>query len=190
MLLPARSVALGDAIIGGAAAGFLFEFLKSAFGIYLRHFPSYEAIYGALAAIPVVLVWTYLVWVAVLLGAEISAAMPEWRAGLRNGGGRGDLADRLAAALTLMSRLSSHAGATGLSEPVLRHGLPVGPGQISDVLARLQAARLISRRGGRWTLARKIDQVQLEEVTRALGFSFDSSEKWPPEVHKVVRQWL
>ena len=77
-----------------------------------------------------------------------------------------------------------------MSEPALRRGLPVGPGQISDVLSRLQVAGLVKRRGGKWSLMRKINEVPLEEVTSALGFNLESSERWPPEVRQIVREWL
>lgn len=88
-LVPNRPIHPGNALVGGLAAAALLEILKLGFGLYLRHFPAYEVIYGAVAAIPIFLVWMYLSWVIALFGAEITAALPEWRAAQgRDPGGR------------------------------------------------------------------------------------------------------
>lgn len=79
LVVPNRKVRRRDALAGGFAAALLFEIVKLGFALYLVFFPGYEAIYGALAAIPVFLVWMYASWAVILLGAELSAALPEWR---------------------------------------------------------------------------------------------------------------
>jgi membrane protein len=77
---PNRRVRPRDAIFGAALAAILFEAVKRGFGLYLVHFATYDAVYGALAALPVFLIWIYLCWAATLIGAELAAALPEWRA--------------------------------------------------------------------------------------------------------------
>jgi len=79
LIAPNRRVKFTDALIGGAVAAGIFEIVKYAFVLYLFFFPTYEAIYGAVAAIPIFLLWIYCCWATVLLGAEITASLPEAR---------------------------------------------------------------------------------------------------------------
>jgi membrane protein len=74
-LVPARFVRWLAAMTGGVAASVLFEAMKRAFAWYLAAVPSYELIYGALAALPVFLLWVYLCWVIVLAGAAFTAVL-------------------------------------------------------------------------------------------------------------------
>jgi len=81
VVMPNSSVRLRDALIGGFTAALLFEILKKFFGFYVTAVPTYETIYGALATFPIFLIWMYISWLVVLIGAEITAALPEWRSG-------------------------------------------------------------------------------------------------------------
>jgi membrane protein len=58
----------------GAAA---LEGAKHAFAWYLTRVSTYEAVYGALAALPIFLLWIYLCWIIVLAGAAVSASVVE-----------------------------------------------------------------------------------------------------------------
>lgn len=79
VVVPNRAVRWRHAAAGALAAALLFEALQRGFALYLLHFPAYQAIYGALSAVPVFLVWMYVSWAVVLFGAEIAASLPEWR---------------------------------------------------------------------------------------------------------------
>lgn len=63
------------AFSGATFAVCLFEIAKYAFTLYVSYFPSYKLLYGALAAIPLLLMWIYLTWLIVLIGAEIAHFM-------------------------------------------------------------------------------------------------------------------
>lgn len=77
--VPNRTVQWRDAFIGGVAAAIVLELMKTGFAYYITTFPSYTLIYGTFAAIPIFLLWIYLSWLVVLLGASISAILPQLR---------------------------------------------------------------------------------------------------------------
>lgn len=70
--VPKVNVPIKYAAIAGVIVAVLFETLKQLFGTVMSNFTSYEAIYGAFAALPVFLLWIYLSWNVILLGVEIS----------------------------------------------------------------------------------------------------------------------
>ncbi len=76
-VVPARPVRWRHALAGGAAAAVAFESAKNGFAFYLTQVPTYEIVYGALAALPVFLIWIYLCWLIVLAGAAITATLAE-----------------------------------------------------------------------------------------------------------------
>jgi membrane protein len=70
--LPNCKVRIRHAIIGGLFAALLFKLVKYGFTYFIAHFANYTLLYGALAAIPVFLLWLYLSWVVILIGALIT----------------------------------------------------------------------------------------------------------------------
>ncbi len=78
-LVPTIVVMWRHAFIGAMAAALLFEGAKSVFSYYIQHFSTYKSIYGALAGIPILMVWLYVSWLIVLSGAELTATLGEWQ---------------------------------------------------------------------------------------------------------------
>jgi membrane protein len=79
VVIPNRKVLIRHALTGGMLATLLFEVSKWAFTMYLRQVPSYQQIYGTLAVIPIFLIWVYVSWVVILLGASITASLTGFR---------------------------------------------------------------------------------------------------------------
>ncbi len=89
MVGPNYPVRPRHALIGGVLAVLLFEMAKRAFILYVTRYANYQAIYGAVAVLPVFLMWIYVSWMILLLGAVVVAALPQWGpAGSETGAGR------------------------------------------------------------------------------------------------------
>jgi membrane protein len=77
-LVPHRRVLWRHAAAGAALASVLFEAAKAGFAIYVANVPGYNVLYGAFVALPFFLLWIYVSWLVVLLGAELAAALGSW----------------------------------------------------------------------------------------------------------------
>ena len=65
-----------DALLGGVFVATGLSLLKHAITYYFGAVPTYSMIYGAFSAVPTLLVWIYLSWIIVLLGAVVAAYSP------------------------------------------------------------------------------------------------------------------
>ena len=178
IFVPNYPVRAGDALVGGITAGLILEVLKKAFAFYVVTFPTYQTIYGALATFPIFLIWMYVVWNVILFGAEISAALQEWRAGVvgREPGARSPASILLAAAAVLALLLA----ATRRGGAVSRRHVSRKTGQPAEILDEatesLLRGRYIARseRGG-WILSRDLETVSLADLHRDLGLAVSST---------------
>jgi len=76
LVVPNRFVEWRDAVWGGLVAAIAFEIAKRLFAAFITQFPTYKMVYGALAALPIFLVWIYVSWLIILGGAVIAASLP------------------------------------------------------------------------------------------------------------------
>ncbi|MBE2896051.1 virulence factor BrkB family protein [Pasteurellaceae bacterium HPA106] len=83
-VVPNTKVNLRYAMIGALIAAIFFTLGKRAFTWYISAFPSYQLIYGAMATLPILLLWIQLSWTFVLLGAQLTAVLEDMRL-IKNG---------------------------------------------------------------------------------------------------------
>lgn len=76
-LVPNTKVKFKHAALGALFAGIFFTLGKQLFVWYITTFPSYQAIYGALATIPIMFVWIHLSWKVVLLGGQFASVLKD-----------------------------------------------------------------------------------------------------------------
>ncbi|MCK5622660.1 MAG: YihY family inner membrane protein [Alphaproteobacteria bacterium] len=171
---PNYPVRWSDAMAGSVTAGLVLELLKRGFGYYVTTFPTYQTIYGALATIPIFLIWMYVMWNVVLWGAEMAAALPEWRSGIsrRESEQRTPAAMLAAAAAILALLLAAHRGGGGLR---WRH-LQRRAGQPAELLTAASEALRKShyiQKNERdvWFLTRDLDRATLADLHSDLGLS-------------------
>ncbi len=79
--VPNTHVRWGHAWIGGLFVATGMELAKRGLALYVSSVPTYAAVYGAFATLPILLIWIYVVWVIVLLGAVLTAYLPSLLAG-------------------------------------------------------------------------------------------------------------
>lgn len=75
-VLPNRSVARWHAGLAGVLAALAFVGMQRLFGLYVVKLPTYTLIYGTFAAVPIFLLWLYLSWAVILVGALVTAELP------------------------------------------------------------------------------------------------------------------
>lgn len=143
--VPNTQVKWGHAWAGGIFAAAGIEVAKKLLALYVKAVPTYSAVYGAFATVPILLVWIYVVWVIVLLGAVITAYLPSLLMGVSRRGGTPGWEFTLA--LDTLSQLlaSSQAGRHGLSAEALAEALRVDPVQLQSVLGTLVTLDWVGR---------------------------------------------
>lgn len=172
MLVPARQVRPRDALIGGAVSGIMLELLKWGFRAYLTAFPTYQTIYGAMAVVPIFLIWLYMGWTIVLFGAVFAASFPEWWRS-REPGVTATLSPalRLEAAVALMAVIAAKARVGGtVDAEALADALPLDARD--SVVEALRAAGYIAATDeDNYSLTRDLRHATVADLARDLGVS-------------------
>ena len=74
--MPNTHVRWRHALIGGVFVAIGIADSKRLLALYFSTVPTYSMIYGAFATVPIFLIWIYLSWIVVLLGAVLAAYAP------------------------------------------------------------------------------------------------------------------
>lgn len=208
MVIPNRFVEWGDAAWGGFTAAIAFEVAKRVFTIFIIHFSSYTMIYGALAAIPIFLIWIYVSWLIILVCAVIAAALPvvkyeRWWYVASPGSA---FVDAMAILKVLVAaRTTGDSAATDAttirqctrlgfdeSETLLEVMLEAGwVGRIkSDVPYRRQWGKRVTEGMDNWTLLANPQLLKLADVYRLFVFRTTENPALARQVEQAVEQGL
>jgi membrane protein len=173
--VPNTPVKWSHAWVGGMFVALSIELAKKLLGVYLGLMPTYSAVYGAFATLPILLIWIYVAWVLVLLGAVITAYLPALLTGIaRRGGGHGW---QFQLALEVLQQLhrARPTARRGMGALQLAQALQVEPLQLEPVLETLVALDWIGRlnevedaQEARYLLLADTESTALEPLMRHL----------------------
>jgi membrane protein len=100
--IPNTTVQFRSALGGAIVAGTLWQLIQLFFLHYQIGLSRYNAIYGSFAQVPLFLVWLYISWVIVLIGAEVNYSLQYYRTSVKESTlGNFDLESKEKLALTL-----------------------------------------------------------------------------------------
>ena len=187
-VVPNRFVPMPHAFIGGAVSALAFEAMNRAFALYIAYFPTYTLVYGAFASIPIFLLWVYLSWLTVLLGAVLTASLSHWRS--KNGIQPLSPELKLYYSLCIL-RVMSESLRSGVAQslPMLSRELRLGYDSLEELLEKMATINLVEQMiGHRWVMIRAPEYVQAIELYRL--FVFDPSR--PPSNQNCagINAWL
>lgn len=169
--VPNRRVPMRHAALGALLVSLLFEAAKLAFAWYVTSVPTYEAIYGALAALPLFLIWLYLSWSLVLLGAVFTRALSDFRT--ERLGPLSTPRMRLVLAVRLMEHLwrAQRRGDAMSRKRLTKREFQAGDVAVSECLDALENAKVVVRiDNGDWVLARDLSDYTLLDLYRSYDF--------------------
>jgi membrane protein len=180
-VVPHHTVKWRLAIPGALLAVLMLELVKWGMGLYLGSFQSYQKLYGTVAFVPILLLWIYLSWVSVLLGASLASSIAAFRyqpAAMRLPQGC-----ELYGLLRLLGRFrEARQRGQGLDEdqllllePMLTDSL------LQQLLEQMEAIGVLRRdERGEWLLARDLDGISLHELYESAQLRIPAAEEYLP----------
>ncbi|MFQ5896078.1 MAG: YihY/virulence factor BrkB family protein [Nitrospinota bacterium] len=193
LLIPNAEVEFGSAALAGVVAGTLWQFTQWAYISFQFGLARYQAIYGTLAQLPVLMVWLFLSWSIVFAGAELAYAHQHRR--VHHWGKRSELYEeealqlalRMAAAVARSFRL----GEPPWTEKALAEHLKAPASLLAQVTDRLKRRHLLVEvAGGDAYLlpARDPAQIHLLEVADAVQTRLEASAPEAPLLERCFRE--
>ena len=172
--VPNREVNWRDALVGGMGTAVVLSLMKWGFALYISNFPSYTVIYGAFATLPIFLLWIYLSWLGILLGATVAATLPALR--MRRWAEHRQPGAAIADAINILRLLRSAQGtpSPGRSSRFLSAHLRLHPDELSHILTTLRSLGYAvptqdkDKGSDQWVLACELEQAKLGRLVDLL----------------------
>ena len=192
VFFPYTKVRWGPALIGSFVTAVLFQLAQWGYVRFQVGVANYRAIYGAMATLPIFLVWIYIAWAVILFGAELTASVQ-----------RGDIPAMLgpmspdflySATMHILLRLADRAyhGGDDITSWTLARELFVAEPAITPILDGLKAGGFVieadpssgALNQGLF-LARQASTITLADALKSVDFDQGASDG-DPRVDRVL----
>ena len=180
-VVPHRTIKWRHAFAGAILAAVVFDIAKWALGFYFGHSETYKNLYGAMALAPIFLLWIYMAWASVLLGASFAASLSAFR--YQPASMRLPVGFEIYGVLRLLGRFAqARTEGRGLHteqmlelEPMLTDAL------VQQFLSQLDGIDVVARaESGEWLLSRDLDQIALTELYEVCHLRIPTAEAHLP----------
>ena len=179
-LIPNRRVHVRHAALGALVAALMFEAAKRAFAWYVVSGANYQQVYGALAVVPIFILWIYFSWVIVLLGASFTASMTSFH--YRPRSRRLKPGEEFRGLVRVLAHFAAaQRSGAGLHSETLRDREPfLSDDLVQRYLGDLHFAGMIQRNDtGEWVLTRDLSSVSLYDIYAACDYRLPLGEALP-----------
>ena len=192
VFFPYTKVRWGPALIGSFVTAVLFQLAQWGYVRFQVGVANYRAIYGAMATLPIFLVWIYIAWAVILFGAELTASVQ-----------RGDIPAMLgpmspdflySATMHILLRLADRAyhGGDDITSWTLARELFVAEPAITPILDGLKAGGFVieadpssgALNQGLF-LARQASTITLADALKSVDFDHGATDG-DPRVDRVL----
>jgi membrane protein len=174
--VPNIHVKWSHAWAGGVFVAAGIEVAKRGLSLYLASVPTYSLVYGAFATLPILLIWIYVSWVIVLMGAVIAAYLPSLLTGIARRGNTHGWHFQIAVEVLQQLHSARQAGAKGLTVSQLTQRLQVDALQIEPVLEILVSLDWIGQ----------LEEMQGSEHARYLLIAEPATTPLEPLLDKLL----
>ncbi len=169
LYLPARKIRLLPAIAGASTAGVLWTIVASLYALYTSKAVAYSKLYGSLSTIPLFLLWLWVNWSLVLLGAEVAGVLNQRREILAHYRANRRLSWLLFGLGALIEIYEAHfQGQKGPTLAELAEKTGASPFDLLRVLKRMEKNEIIRCFEERYYPTKAAENLVLLEVQRAL----------------------
>jgi membrane protein len=169
--VPNTRVRWSHALVGGFFVAVGLELAKKLLTWYLSSVPTYSLVYGTFASVPILLVWIYLAWVIVLLGAVVTAYLPSLLSGIARRADTPGWGFMLALEMLQILRRARSGDARGLSLEAIAQALRVDPLNLEGPAGHMVALDWLARLnedGERYVLLLDLDRMPLADLAERL----------------------
>ena len=192
--LPKIKVRILPALAGAAAASIIWEFLKKGYLFYTSNALNYNVIYGSLATIPLFMIWLFISWLIVLLGAELSFAWQNYRVigqSLKGVSVPFQMYEILGLEIMLESARRFIKGEKAVVLYDYIDGKTLQTNLVETSVEKLVQAGLLKHSDGELILAQDPDKITVDNILVAIksGGEYELNFK-PGEEHRIISDFL